>query len=199
MPSIVIYGSPMGSSLRPHWMLAELGLPYETRKLDMRAGEHRQDAYLAINPAGQVPAMVYDGFALAESAAIVNYLAAKHDPSFLGATPEIAATAQRWQLFTLLNVDKHFAKLAGKTWGMPATPEEEKAANEALAKMLPVLEGWLASRDYVAGDAFTVGDLVARCSFTYAEAAGFDLAPYPSIVAWMARCAERPAYAKARG
>lgn len=199
MPNIVIYGARMGSSFRPHWMLAELGLPYETAKLDMRAGEHKQPAYLAINPAGQVPAMTYDGFALSESAAIVHYLAEKHDPSFFGPmNAESHATLLRWEFFTLLNVDKHFATLASKTWGMPATPEAEAKATEALAKSLPVLEGWLAARPYLVGDAFTVADVVCRSSFNYAEAAGFELAAYPAITAWMKRCADRPAYAKAK-
>lgn len=188
----------MGSSFRPHWMLAELGLPYETAALDMRAGAHKKPEYLAINPAGQVPAMVYDGFALSESAAIVSYLAEKHDPSLLGATPEDRATALRWEFYVLLNLDKHFSTLASKTWGMPATPEAEAAAAETLGKNLPVVEGWLSSREWLAGGAFSVADVVARSSFNYAEAAGFDLSAYPSITAWMRRCADRPAYAKAK-
>jgi glutathione S-transferase len=189
----------MGSSFRPHWMLAELGLPYEAKKLDMRAGENKQPAYLAINPTGQIPAMVYDGFILTESAAIVHYLAEKHDPSFFGPmTPESHATLLRWELFVLLNLDKNFSMLAAKTWGMPASPEQEAKANELLARFLPVLEAHLSKNDYLVGSAFTVADVCARSSFNYAEAAGFDLSAYPSIVGWMTRCAARPAYAKAK-
>lgn len=198
MPNIVIYGPSMGSSFRPHWMLAELGLSYETKKLDMKAGEHKNPEYLAINPFGQVPAMTYDGFALSESAAIVHFLAEKHDPSFFGPmNAESHATLLRWEFFTLLNIDKHFATLASKTWGMPSTPEVEAKATEALGKPLSVLEGWLATRQFVIGDAFTVADVVCRTTFKYAEAAGFDLSAYPAIGAWMKRCADRPAYAKA--
>lgn len=198
MPSITLYGARMGSSFRPHWMLAELGLPYETAALDMRAGDHKKPEYLAINPAGQVPAMMYDGFALSESAAIAHYLAEKHDPSLLGATPEDRATALRWEFYILLNLDKHFSTLASKTWGMPAAPEAEAKAAEMLGKSLPVVEGWLSSREWLAGGAFSVADVVARSSFNYAETASFDLSAYPSITAWMRRCADRPAYAKAK-
>lgn len=199
MPNIVIYGSRMGSSFRPHWMLAELNLPYETKTLDMRGGEHKKPEFLAVNPFGQVPAMTYDGFSLSESAAIVHYLAEKHDQSFFGPmTPESHALLLRWEFFTLLNVDKNLATLASKTWGMPATPEAEAKAAEALGASLPVLEGWLATRQYLVGDAFTVADVVCRSSFNYAEAAGFDLTAYPAITAWMKRCADRPAYAKAK-
>jgi glutathione S-transferase len=199
MPSITLYGGRFGSSLRPHWMLAELGLAYETATLDVRAGDNRKPEYLAINPTGQIPAMVHDGFVLTESAAMVNFLAEKYGPQFFGpATPENHATLLRWEFFALLNLDKHFATLAGKNWGRVPAPDVEAAAKEALARFLPVLEGWLATRAYLAGDAFTVADVVARPTFNYAEAAEFDLAPYPAIRAWMARCAERPAYAKAK-
>lgn len=200
MPNITLYGGRMGSSFRCHWMLAELGLAYENPKLDMKAGENRQPAYLAINPTGQVPAMVHDGFVVTESAVIVHYLAEKHNPDFFGPmNPESHATMMRWQLFVLLNIDKNFSKLASKSWGMPASPEEEKTATDALARFLPVLDQWLSSHTYLAGDAFTVADIVARSSFMYAEAAQFDLSPYASIQAWIARCSERPAFTKAKG
>lgn len=199
MPSILVYGARLGSSFRVHWMLAELGLSYETAKLDMAAGEHKKPEYLAVNPTGQVPTMVYDGFVLTESAAIVNYLAEKHDPSFFGPnTPESHATMMRWELFVLLNFNPHFTTLASKTWGQPASEEAEAKATETIGRHLPVLEKWLASHTYLAGDAFTVADIVARTTFMYADYIKFDLSAYPSILAWMNRCAERPAFAKAR-
>lgn len=199
MSNIVVYGGRMGSSFRPHWMLAELGLSYETKTLDMRAGEHKGPEYMAINPASQIPSMVHDGFVLTESAAIVHFLAEKHDPSFFGPnTPESHATMLRWQFFVLLNLDKNFATLASKTWGMPASPEAEAAAMAALDRFLPVFEGWLVAHEYVVGDAFTVADIVTRSSLNYAEAAELDLSAYPSIMAWMARCAARPAYSAAK-
>jgi glutathione S-transferase len=98
----------------------------------------------------------------------------------------------------LLNIDKPFAMLASKTWGMPSTPEVEAGAKEALGKALPIIEGRLASSPYLAGASFSVADIVARSSFKYAESAEFDLSAYPAIVAWMAHCAERPAYIKAQ-
>jgi glutathione S-transferase len=198
MSSIKIYGGRMGSSFRPHWMLAELGLDYETVSLDMRAGEHKQPAFLAINPAGQVPAMVYDGFALSESAAIIHYLSEKHDPSFLGATPEERASVLRWEFFALLNIDKSFATLASKTWGMPSSPEDEAKANEVLARFMPVLDSRLAVSKYLAGDTFTTADIVVRSSCNYGEAAGFDFTNFPKLQDWMTRTAARPAYAKAK-
>jgi glutathione S-transferase len=175
-------------------MLAELGLAYETKSLDMMSGEHKKPEFLAINPAGQIPAMVYDGFTLTESAAISRYLAEKNKPELLGATPEIRATGMRWELFTLLNLNPHFTTLALEKWGRPVSGDEKAKANEALSQKLPVLEGWLAKNAWVAGDAFTVADLNVRATFDYAGFIEYDLSAYPAISAWAKKCADRPAY-----
>lgn len=190
----------MGSSFRCHWMLAELGLEYANPSLNMTNGEHKQAPYLAINPAGQVPALQDDDFALTESAAIVHYLAEKHNPSLFGPnTPQDHATRLRWELFVLLNLDKNFSTLASKTWGAPATPEAEAKAIDLLTKMLPVFEGWLSNRAYIMGDDFTTADVIARSSFMYAEAVAYDVSSYPAITAWLERCSARPAFLKAKG
>lgn len=199
MPQITLYGGRQGSSFRPHWMLAELGLEYVTKTLDMATGEHRSAEFLAINPAGQIPAMIYDGFTLTESAAMVHYLAEKHDVSFFGpATPESHASLLRWELFVLLNIDKNFVTLCMKKWGRPASAENEASATEALNRYLPIFEGHLKSNQYVAGDDFTVADIVTRSSFNYAELAEVNLSSYPSTLDWMKRCADRPAYSQAK-
>jgi glutathione S-transferase len=197
MPTIVVYGPRGGSSLRPHWMLAELGLAYENKKLNMQAGEHRSPEFLAINPVGQVPVMIYDGFTLTESAAICRYLAEKHRPELLGTTPESRANATRWEVYALLNIDKNLVVFAYKMWGRPAGEEAEAKAAEQLERFLPPLEAWLAAHPWLAGDEFTVADVIARSSFRYAEMANVDMSKYPAIMRWMAACAARPAYAAA--
>lgn len=190
----------MGSSFRAHWMLAELGLSYDNPSLDMASGEHKKPEYLAVNPAGQVPAMKHDDFVVTESAAIVHYLAEKYGPAFFGSqNPESHATLIRWELFVLLNIDKNFSTLAGKTWGMPASPEAAAAATEKLNVALPVLEGWMKDRAFILGDEFSVADIVCRSTFMYADLAEFDLSGYPNIQAWIARCSERPAFTAAKG
>jgi glutathione S-transferase len=199
MAKITVYGGRSGSSFRPHWMLAELGLEYETKPLDISKGENRSPEYLALNPTGQIPTMVHDGFVLTESTAMVHYLGMKHDQKLFGPySVEAYADQLRWELFILLNVDKNFVTLCYKKWGRPASEENEKAAKAALDRFLPIFDAHLDGKEYVMGSGFTVADIVTRSSFNYAELAEVDLAPYPSISAWMQRCAERPAFIKAK-
>ena len=73
-----LYYSPGAASLAVHWMLIELGVPHELKKVDMEAGEHRQPAYQKLNPNGLVPAMIVDGTPLFESAALLMLLAERH-------------------------------------------------------------------------------------------------------------------------
>ena len=65
-PQIVLYHAPRTRSGTVLWLLEEAGLPFELRKLDLAAGEHKRPDFLAINPMGKVPALVWDGTAVAE-------------------------------------------------------------------------------------------------------------------------------------
>src|SRR5690606_7168813 len=67
--SVVLYGSQSTASLVVHWLLIELGIEHELRQLDFERDEQKSPAFLAINPAGRVPALIIDGQVLTESAA----------------------------------------------------------------------------------------------------------------------------------
>src|SRR4051812_38164428 len=75
-----LYYAPSTASLAVHWMLIELGVPFETVKLNIKAPARDQDApaYRALNPAGTVPTLVVDGVPVAETAAILMLLAERH-------------------------------------------------------------------------------------------------------------------------
>jgi glutathione S-transferase len=197
MPKIILYGPRTGSSLRCHWALAEIGLPYDARKVDFKNGENKTPAFLAMNPAGQVPVMDYDGFILTESVAIVHYLVGTHKPELLGDNPQSRITGFRWELFVMLNIQPNLSTLASKVWGYPADEAATLKANATLVRFLSILEGWLVAHLYLAGDMCTSADIVARSTFHYAELAEFSLAGYPMITAWIARCSARPAYSAA--
>ena len=87
-PTVTLYYSPQTRATGTRVLLEELGAPYELEVLNMKAGEQRQPAYLAINPLGTIP-LLEDGEArMTESAAICQYLVSRYGPSPLNVAPE---------------------------------------------------------------------------------------------------------------
>ena len=197
MPSITLYGSRMGSSLRPHWMLCELGLPYDAKNVDLKAGEQRTPEFLAMNPAGQVPVIVIDGFVLAESMAITHYLAARYKPELNGRTIEEQAKAMQWELWVALRVQREFGVLSARRFRGVDDPIAEAKAKEELAKHLPILDEHLSKNAYIAGEYFTTGDMNACVGVQYATFSDYDLSGYPHICRWRDMLMSRPAYVTA--
>jgi glutathione S-transferase len=196
--TIKIYGPRMGSSLRAHWVAAELGTVYEGVSVDFSKGENRSDWFLKINPMGQVPALVDGDFNLAESMAIASYLIDVAGSDLGGKTPQERATAWRWALWAGLNVYPHMSQLASPAWTQqPLAPEVEAGARTSLAKYLPVLEAHLASSPFVSGATFTVDDINVGAVLSYAAYSQFDMSAYPATKAWLAKVQARPAYAAA--
>jgi len=197
---IKLYGPRSGSALRTHWVAAEVGTPYESAAVDFSKGEHKSEAFLRINPMGQVPALVDGDFTLAESMAIGSYLIELAGSDLAGKTPQERASAWQWSLWAALNPHPHLATLGSPMWtGKALAPEVEAAAKAAVARFLPVLEAHLARRPFVAGTHFTVGDINVSCALSYAAASNYDLSIYPAITAWMAKVMSRPACLKAKG
>ena len=84
-----LYGSPGTASMCVHWMLIELGVPFEFVALDFAKGDQKQPDYLKINPTGHVPALVIDGVAYSEAVALCMLLAERYpDRNF---APDIGA------------------------------------------------------------------------------------------------------------
>lgn len=194
MASISLYGFAAGTPFRCHWMLKELGVAYTLVPVNMAQGEHKSPAYLAINPSGQVPALVHDDVVLTESLAINSFLGEMYRPELLGATPADRAQILRWSVWGLLHLDRHFGTLARPVWTGKHDEPAEEAAREALSRFLPIFEAQISAHAYAVSDVFSVADINIGASFRYADSAAYDLSAYPAILAWRARLAERPAY-----
>src|SRR6185295_14363105 len=98
-------------SIRARWTLQELGVDFEGVTVNLLAGEHRSPQFLAINPAGKLPALIDGDLVLTESAAIVWYLAEKHR-KFLPADLEGRAEVNRWLLFTVTELEQPLWRIA---------------------------------------------------------------------------------------
>ena len=85
---ITVYGE--GRGFRVVWLLEEMGLPYRVRQVDLLSGIENDTEFLAINPAGFIPAIVDGDTVMVESIAIMEYLLARHGPSPLAPAPSDA-------------------------------------------------------------------------------------------------------------
>ena len=106
-----LYEFAFTRSIRARWTLQELGVDFEGVTVNMRAGEHRSPQFLAINPAGKLPALVDGDLVLTESAAIVWYLAEKYR-KFLPADLAGRAEVNRWLLFTVTELEQPLWRIA---------------------------------------------------------------------------------------
>jgi len=182
--------------------LLEKGLELPTETVDLLGGENRATAYTAKNPAGQVPALeLDDGRVLAETVAIFEYLEEKHPmPALVGGTPEERAETRMWTRRVELNITEHlyngfrFAEgLEMFKTRLPVIPEAAAGLKATVQKRLAWLDGLMEGRTFVAGDRFTIADIVLYCALDFGGSVGQPLDPACGRVArWMARVAERP-------
>ena len=183
--------------LRVLWALEESGLPYRLRRLDFAAGELKGPDYMRIHPFGQIPAIDDEGFTLFESAAIVLYLAEKAG-TLLPESREGRALATQWALAAVNTVEPAIVELftadafsAEEDWAVERRP----ALVERVKMRLAALEGELAQRPYLLGDAFSAPDILMATVLRIVRQPEL-LAAVPNVAAYLARCEARPAWGK---
>lgn len=197
---ITIYGVPRSRAMRPLWMLEELGLPYENVKTNFATGDTRTPEFLAINPNGHVPALRDGDVVLCESLAINLYLARKYGQGLWPKTVADEGRAFQWTVWAMTELEEPLLKVLLHRLVYPEAQRDEKVAAdgaERVKKPLAVLDGALAGKPYLLGDAFTVADLNVASVLSWATLARLDLGAAPKAQAWLARCTARPALARA--
>jgi len=172
-----LYYTPGACSLSDHIVLEWIGQPYETVRVSRE--ERKSPAYLAINPAGAVPAFEQDGWVLTQNAAILNYLADRYPDSGLGGdgTPRSRAEVNRWLAFANADVHPAFHPLFGATSYLedPALIESTKdAARKKLRGLFERADAQLAGHEWIAGDR-SVADPYLFVTIRWALANGVDL------------------------
>ena len=181
------------------WAVGEIGLPHQRIDIGGPFGKNREPAYLAMNPNGLVPTLEEeDGFLLWESNSIVRYLAAKHragvlEPADLRARARASAWMD-WQLSVVAPA------ISDCFWGLIRTPPEKRnhAAIEDSKKRttaaMTILDGELAKTAYVAGDAFSYGDIpVAVMAYRYRQLVP-ERPPLHHFERWYAAITARSAF-----
>ncbi len=195
-----LYGSRNSRSLRCVWALEEAGATYEYQRIWMMKGEGQSPAFKAINPAGKIPVLQDGDLTLTESMAIVLYVADKFPQSPL--LPEHAAAraqVHRWSYYAVTEVEPHLWAVAQHRFALPE--DKRVAALEPtlqwqLARALRPIEKTLVAQPFIAGDAFSMADIVVFHCLVWALSAKLDGVGEASL-AYIERLKMRPAYQRA--
>jgi glutathione S-transferase len=181
------------------WAVGEIGLPHERIDIGGPFGQNREPAYLAMNPNGLVPTLEEeDGFVLWESNSIVRYLAAKHRAGILEpADPHARARAEAWMDWQL---SVAAPAIADAFLGLIRTPPEKRnypaieESKKRTTAAMTILDGELGKTAYVAGDAFSYGDIpIAIMAYRY-RALVPERPPLTQFERWYAAIAARRAF-----
>ncbi len=189
-----LYRHPLsGHSHRAELFLALLGLPFERVEVDFASGAHKQPEFLKLNPFGQLPTIDDGGIIVADSNAILVYLAVKYaDPGWLPRDPEGAAAVQRW-LSVAAGPIAYGPATARLVNVFSAKLDHERA--KAIAKNLfKLLEAHLQERQFLVGEAPTIADIACYSYTASAPEGDVSLAPYPHIRAWLTRIEQLPGF-----
>ncbi|MBS0357457.1 MAG: glutathione S-transferase [Proteobacteria bacterium] len=191
---IKLYRFPLsGHSHRAELFLSLLGLPVEPIDVDLAGGEQKTPAYLAMNAFGQVPVIQDGDVTIADSTAILVYLARRYgDASWLPTDPAGAAQVQRW--LSVASGQVAYGPCAARlitVFGMDFNPKEVIARAHAL---FAVMEKELAERPFLVGDHATIADVANHTYIAHAPEGNVSLADYPNIRSWLARVEALPGF-----
>lgn len=180
--------------------LHELGIAHDLVAVDLLRGQQRQPDFARLNPNAKVPVLEDGDVVLWESNAIVAYLGEREGRLW----PSDAAgrgDALRWLFFEA----RHLSEPIGGLWfhdfvsplsGMPADAAGRERAASELPEALAVVEAQLSKQLFLTGGALSLVDCCYGAVLDALSLSRFDLAPYPSVLAYLARLRERPAWAQ---
>jgi len=197
----ILYSAPGSCALATHIALHEAGADFELVTLDLRAGQQRGAAYLAVNPKGRVPALVTDEGVLTETPALLTFIAQRHPHARLA--PDIDdfdhARMQEFNSFLASTVHvAHAHKRRGERWA------DDPAAIEAMRARVPQTMSACAAQiearltgPWVLGQRYSVCDGYLYTIASWFAEDGVQMAGFPRILDFLQRVGERPAVRRA--
>jgi glutathione S-transferase len=201
-PDLTLWGVGTSRTLRPHWAMHELGLPYRTRPIGARTGETKTAEYTALNPRQKVPLLQDGDFRIGESPAIVAYLSHTYSTPERTLIPESQreyAAWLEWCFFIVTELDstslyvmrRHGAHALGHIYGV--APDVVAKAGEYFREQLRHVEVALSDhRPYLMGERFTSADILLTSCLEWAIAYGVGISD--NAQPYLARIRERPGY-----
>ncbi|HEX6956840.1 MAG TPA: glutathione S-transferase [Ferrovibrio sp.] len=183
-----------GHAHRAELFLSLLGLPFERINIDLAKGEQKTPAFLAKNPFGQVPVIEDGDVAIADSNAILVYLAQRYDHAgtWLPRDPVGAAHVQRW--LSVAAGQLAFGPALARVIRLFKRPMDAKMCMAITGQLFAVMEATLARQEFLVGAAPTIADVALYSYTAHAPEGGIALEPYQNIRAWLARIEALPGF-----
>jgi len=192
-----LYSNPLSPNCRKVYALARhLGVQLESEIVNLRGGEHRQPAYLAINPNGKVPTLVDGKRTMWESNAILAYLAGRQD------TPVWPKSEERYEIIKWMCWEScHFAPGIGKVLGQVifaplrgAEPDQKviQQGIEEFRKYGAIANAQLEKTPFLTGDELTIADFAVAVWLGYEKICSLPLADYGHLSRWWRAMQEIP-------
>lgn len=183
-----------GHAHRVQLFLSLLGLPVEIAPVNVLKGEQKSPEFLAMNPFGQVPVIQDGDVTLADSNAILSYLARRYDQGghWLPGDPVKAAQVQRW--LSVAAGPLAFGPANARIAVLFKKTKDERAL-ELAGNLLKVMDGTLAGQRFlVPGEAPTLADIALYTYTAHAPEGGVSLQPYPQVRRWLAEIEALPGF-----
>ena len=180
--------------------IAEKGVPIARREVDAAGGANATPEFLRLNPLGKLPVLeLDDGSAITESLAICRYLEALHpEPALMGRTPREVAHIEMWTM----RLDTELSRPIGDAFAhssefyrgrIAQVPEVAAWSRSRALQTMGWLDRELAGRSHMAGEDYTVADIVAQCACVLGKATGLRIPPEMTHLArWFASVSARP-------
>ena len=194
---IKLYGISASRTLRPLWLLEEIGLEYELVPIDFKKGDNTRDDYLAINPNGKIPAMTDGDLVLYESMAINFYIAKNYGGNIYPEDPATEALAMMWSFWVMTEVEYSLLTVLMNTRVLPEEkrdPDRVSRNIKQLEKPFSILNNTLQGRQYLISDDFSIADLNVSAVLSWCRPARVNLDQWPELNEWLLRCIKRPAF-----
>ena len=191
---ITLYYALQSRSIRALWMLEEIGRPYRRERVDIHAKDHPSPEFLKISPLGKVPAIVDGETSVAESGAVLHYLAERFPEARLAPPPGDPKRGRylQWLFFAVGNIE---AGYTAKLRGLELPPAQ--AGWGSFEQMMQAIERALTPGPWFAGDEFTAVDVLMGTDLYYGQEVMKIVPHWPAIDAFLDRCRARPALHRA--
>ena len=185
-----------GNGYKIRLLLTQRGIPFQYRELQVHEGETRTPEFLAINPNGKIPVLVFDdGRTLSESNAILYHFA--QDTPFFPDDAFERALVMQWMFFEQYSLEPYLGVARFWTKHPPDRPDLDERMAELKPKgdhALGVMDKHLTTADFFVGGRYSIADIALYAYTHVAEEGGFDLAPHTAVRAWIDRVADQPGH-----